>query len=209
MHWPIASSYLSNALNSDGFGEPPGVRHFVHISQLFQRENSPNVYRAFTVRLPTGRSQEAKGKLTGDAQNCAEISAKLHRKRLRSRFRLRQRSRPLARTRPGPGAQNLVAEILLITRSDSGDDLDPSLVHRLEPLSLLLGILVWDGADGVVTPAVAGTARSHSVVLDGVGAAMGDEPLAYCAGCPAARTRRDPGECPPACGLELQELPAI
>jgi hypothetical protein len=34
--------------------------------------------------------------------------------------------------------------------SDSGDDLDPSLVYRLEPLSLLLGILVWDGADGVV-----------------------------------------------------------
>jgi hypothetical protein len=26
-------------------------------------------------------------------------------------------------------------------------------VHRLEPLSLLLGILVWDGADEVVAPA--------------------------------------------------------
>ena len=38
--------------------------------------------------------------------------------------------------------------------SDSGDDLDPGLVHRLEPLSLLLGILVWDGADEVVAPAV-------------------------------------------------------
>ena len=38
--------------------------------------------------------------------------------------------------------------------SDPGDDLDPSLVHRLEPLSLLLGILVWDGADEVVAPAV-------------------------------------------------------
>ena len=38
--------------------------------------------------------------------------------------------------------------------SDSGDDLDPSLVHRLEPLSLLLRILVRDGADGVVPPAV-------------------------------------------------------
>ena len=38
--------------------------------------------------------------------------------------------------------------------SDSGDDLDPSLVHRLEPLSLLLRILVWDGADEVVAPAV-------------------------------------------------------
>jgi hypothetical protein len=36
---------------------------------------------------------------------------------------------------------------LLILRSDPGDDLDPSLVHRLEPLSLSLGILVWDGAD--------------------------------------------------------------
>jgi hypothetical protein len=32
-------------------------------------------------------------------------------------------------------------------RSDSGDDLDPRLVHRLEPLNLLLRILVWDGAD--------------------------------------------------------------
>ena len=38
---------------------------------------------------------------------------------------------------------------------------------------------------------------SGVVVLDGVGAAMGDEPLAYCEGCRAARTRRDPGECPP------------
>jgi hypothetical protein len=43
---------------------------------------------------------------------------------------------------------------LLIVRSDPGDDLDPSLVHRLEPLSLLLRILVWDGADEVVAPAV-------------------------------------------------------
>jgi hypothetical protein len=38
--------------------------------------------------------------------------------------------------------------------SDSGDDLDPSLVHRPEPPSLLLGILVRDCADGVVAPAV-------------------------------------------------------
>ena len=38
--------------------------------------------------------------------------------------------------------------------SDPGDDLDPRLVHRLEPLSLLLAILVWDGADEIVTPAV-------------------------------------------------------
>ena len=29
--------------------------------------------------------------------------------------------------------------------SDPGNDLDPSLMHRLEPLSLLLRILVWDG----------------------------------------------------------------
>ena len=43
---------------------------------------------------------------------------------------------------------------LLIVRSDSGDDFDPSLMHRLEPLSLLLRILVWDGADDVVAPAV-------------------------------------------------------
>jgi hypothetical protein len=46
-------------------------------------------------------------------------------------------------------AQNFLRENLLIARSDPGNDLDPSLVHRLEPLSLLLGILVWDGADGV------------------------------------------------------------
>jgi hypothetical protein len=34
------------------------------------------------------------------------------------------------------------------------DDLDPSLVHRFEPLSLLLRILVWDGADSVVPPPI-------------------------------------------------------
>ena len=33
---------------------------------------------------------------------------------------------------------------------DPGNDLDPSLVDRLEPLSLLLRILVWDGADYVM-----------------------------------------------------------
>jgi hypothetical protein len=39
--------------------------------------------------------------------------------------------------------------------SDSGDDLDPSLVHRLEPLSLLLlGILRRDSADEVMPLAV-------------------------------------------------------
>jgi hypothetical protein len=38
--------------------------------------------------------------------------------------------------------------------SDPGNDLDPSFVHRPEPLSRLLGIFVWDGADGVVAPAV-------------------------------------------------------
>ena len=37
--------------------------------------------------------------------------------------------------------------------SDSGDDPDPSLVHLLQPLGLLLKILVWDGADGVVASA--------------------------------------------------------
>ena len=42
----------------------------------------------------------------------------------------------------------------LAARSDSGDDLDPRRVHRLEPLSLLPGILVWDGADEVVALAV-------------------------------------------------------
>jgi hypothetical protein len=44
----------------------------------------------------------------------------------------------------------LFAGNLLIVHSDPGDDLDPSLVHRLEALSLLLRILVWDGADEVV-----------------------------------------------------------
>jgi hypothetical protein len=38
--------------------------------------------------------------------------------------------------------------------SDPGDDLDPSHMHRLEPLSFDLGILVWDCADEVVTPAI-------------------------------------------------------
>jgi hypothetical protein len=37
---------------------------------------------------------------------------------------------------------------------DPGDDLDPSLVSRLEPCGLHLGILVWAGADEVVAPAV-------------------------------------------------------
>jgi len=40
------------------------------------------------------------------------------------------------------------------TCSDPGDDLDPSLMYRLEPCRLLLGILVWDGADEVVALAV-------------------------------------------------------
>ena len=39
-------------------------------------------------------------------------------------------------------------------RSDPGDDLDPGLVHRLEPLSLLLGISVWDVADEVMAPSI-------------------------------------------------------
>jgi hypothetical protein len=34
------------------------------------------------------------------------------------------------------------------------DDLDPRLVHRLQPLSLLLGILVRNGADQVLTAAI-------------------------------------------------------
>jgi hypothetical protein len=47
----------------------------------------------------------------------------------------------------------LVAGNLSIARSDSGDDLDPSLMHCLEPLCLLLRILVWNSADCVVGPA--------------------------------------------------------
>jgi hypothetical protein len=38
--------------------------------------------------------------------------------------------------------------------SNPGDDLDPSLVHRLEVGGFHLGILVWDGADDIVTPSV-------------------------------------------------------
>ena len=43
---------------------------------------------------------------------------------------------------------------LLIVRLDPRGDLDAGLVHSLDPLSLLLGILVWDGADKVVASAV-------------------------------------------------------
>ena len=43
---------------------------------------------------------------------------------------------------------------LLIVRLDPGDDLDPGLVHCFEPLFLLLRILVWDGPDEVMAPAV-------------------------------------------------------
>jgi hypothetical protein len=42
---------------------------------------------------------------------------------------------------------------IALRRSASWDDLDPSLMHRVEPLSLLLRILIWDGADEVVAPA--------------------------------------------------------
>ena len=42
------------------------------------------------------------------------------------------------------------------------DDLDPSRVYCLEPLSLLLGILVWDGADEVVALAVDDLVRMWS-----------------------------------------------
>ena len=54
----------------------------------------------------------------------------------------------------GPRAQNSLRGNLLIMRSDPGNDLDPCFVHPLEPLSLLLGILVWDGVDRVVASAV-------------------------------------------------------
>jgi hypothetical protein len=53
----------------------------------------------------------------------------------------------------GPHAQSSFAGNLLIVRSDPGDDLDPGLVDRPEPLILLLRILVLDGADEVVAPA--------------------------------------------------------
>ncbi|HJV12900.1 MAG TPA: hypothetical protein VJ625_03325 [Propionibacteriaceae bacterium] len=47
-----------------------------------------------------------------------------------------------------------------------GDDLDPSLVHRLEPLSLLLGILVWNGADEVMAPCRARSTASSLIMTD-------------------------------------------
>src|SRR4029453_15552599 len=46
--------------------------------------------------------------------------------------------------------------------SDSGADLDPRLVHRLEACGLHLGILVRDSADGVVPPAVDDLVRMRS-----------------------------------------------
>jgi hypothetical protein len=54
----------------------------------------------------------------------------------------------------GPRAQNSLTGNLLMVHLDSGDDLHPSLVHRLEPLGFHLGILARDGADEVVAPAV-------------------------------------------------------
>ena len=77
-----------------------------------------------------GDEKKAHGSRTELCRNRTQ----LYRKRLRSRFH-------------GDFSPEFV-------RSDPGDDLDPSLMHRLEPLSLLLGILVWDGADEVVAPAV-------------------------------------------------------
>ena len=61
---------------------------------------------------------------------------------------------PAARSRTDRGTRIPFAGNLLIARSDPGNDLDPSVVHSLESLSLLLGILVWDGADEVVTPTI-------------------------------------------------------
>jgi hypothetical protein len=46
--------------------------------------------------------------------------------------------------------ESALSRWLTTPTSDPGDDLDPSFVHRLKPLSLLLRILVWDGADEVV-----------------------------------------------------------
>jgi hypothetical protein len=83
-------------------------------------------------------------------------------------------------------AQNFLRENQLIARSDPGNDLDPSLAHRLEPLSLLLGILVWDGADGVAALALAVGGLHQEPVYGG---ANGDQL--------AARSRRGPPECLP------------
>jgi hypothetical protein len=62
----------------------------------------------------------------GDAQNCAERAQDL----CGDQDPWRARG-PDPGPRIGPGAQNLFAGNLLIVRSDSGDDLDPSLVHLL------------------------------------------------------------------------------
>jgi hypothetical protein len=58
--------------------------------------------------------------------------------------------------------------------------------------------LTWS-ATPIRTRRAHGHARAHQL-------AMGDQPLAYCEGCPAARTIGDPGECPPEDG---QEFPTV
>ena len=55
---------------------------------------------------------------------------------------------------PRTGGPESLRGNLLIVRSNPRDGLDPGLVHRLEPCGLHLGILVRDGADEVVAPAV-------------------------------------------------------
>jgi hypothetical protein len=61
----------------------------------------------------------------------------------------------LARRAPATGLTvgNATAQFRPSWRSDPRNDLDPRRMHQREPLSLLLGILVRDGADEVVAPA--------------------------------------------------------
>ena len=112
----------------------------------YHRFSTEQIHRTFTTHLPTACPRETERKLMGDAQNCAERAQDLCRKELRppdfigtlvpnfgcagDQDPWRARG-PDPGPRLGPGAQNLFAGNLLIVRSDSGDDLDPSLVHLL------------------------------------------------------------------------------
>jgi hypothetical protein len=59
------------------------------------------------------------------------------------------RRRDCAHPRPGPHLGG-VRPMRRTFAQTLGDNLDPSLVHHLKPLSLMLGILVRDGADEVM-----------------------------------------------------------
>jgi hypothetical protein len=56
-------------------------------------------------------------------------------------------------------------ERLARRRSDCGDDLDPRLIHRLEPLGLLLGILVALARGDLIPAPPVSLQRSNSLLL--------------------------------------------